>query len=76
METWSHGKRRDRQPSRTPVREPGATRRVEMQLPVKTPDRSSLRGETLQSALLLGGALGLMITLALVMFFVSTRVAG
>lgn len=46
-----------------------------MQLPAN-PERSPLNTETWHSAMLLGGALGLMSLLALLMFLASSWLAG
>jgi len=47
-----------------------------MQLPGTKRERSPLSAEIRHSAMLLGGSLGLMIFLALVMLFVSSRLDG
>ncbi len=47
-----------------------------MQLPLHTRERSPLSAETRHSAMLLGGALGIMSMLALIMFVITTRMAG
>ena len=47
-----------------------------MQLPTRPPVRSPLSDETRHSALLLGGAIGIMSLLALVLLFVTSRLAG
>jgi hypothetical protein len=92
LETWSHEAEAARNQHQDHYHEitapgtasPATTQGVEMQLPTARQraaghmgrPRSPLHAETRHTAMLLGGAIGLMGIFALLLFFGTTRLAG